>query len=307
EDAEATKDAEDPEIVQHDSTGDLSDLGVLAGEMGMKQFGAVRDGAVADAIEGVQPRYVIEPGSAEQLAGLLAWASHEHVSVVLRGRGTKLGWGRRGGRIDLVATTARLHRVLAHAHGDLTATVESGATVGDVNRQLARHGQWLPLQTSFEEATVGGTIATNESGPLRHRHGTPRDLLIGVQLATTDGRLVKAGGNVVKNVAGYDLGKLVCGSFGSLAAIVTATFKLAPLPAATTTLVAACRDRQALAQAVRAVGASQLEPSAFEVFVAVNPAETGSHVRTESTEPSSLTPSYVASGFTRTMDISPRY
>ena len=227
----------------------------------------VRDGRAADAIDGVQPRYVIEPESAEGLAGLLAWASREHVSIVLRGRGTKLGWGRRGGRIDLVASTARLNRVLAHAHGDLTATVEAGATVGDLNRELARHGQWLPLQTSFEEATVGGTIATNESGPLRHRHGTPRDLLIGIQLATTDGRLVKAGGNVVKNVAGYDLGKLVSGSFGSLAAIVTATFKLAPLPAASTTLVAAFRDRQALAQAVRAVGASQLEPVAFDVHV----------------------------------------
>ena len=233
----------------------------------MKEFGAVRDGQAADAIEGVQPRYVIEPDSAEGLAGLLAWASREHVSIVLRGRGTKLGWGRRGARIDLVASTARLNRVLAHPHGDLTATVEAGATVGDLNRELARHGQWLPLQTSFEEATIGGTIATNESGPLRHRHGTPRDLLIGIQLATTDGLLVKAGGRVVKNVAGYDLGKLVCGSFGSLAAIVTATFKLAPLPAASTTVVAACRDRQALAQAVRAVGASQLEPVAFDVHV----------------------------------------
>ena len=215
----------------------------------------------------MQPRYVVEPESAEELAGLLAWASHEHVSVVLRGRGTKLGWGRRGGRIDLVVSTRRLNRVLAHAHGDLTATVEAGATVGELNRELARHGQWLPLQTSFEEATIGGTIATNESGPLRHRHGTPRDLLIGVQLATTDGRLVKAGGNVVKNVAGYDLGKLVCGSFGSLAAIVTATFKLAPLPAASTTLVAAFRDRRGLAQAAQAVGASQLEPSAFDLSV----------------------------------------
>lgn len=233
----------------------------------MKEFGAVRDGQAADAIDGVQPRYVVEPDSAEGLAGLLAWASREHVSIVLRGRGTKLGWGRRGARIDLVASTVRLNRVLAHAHGDLTATVQAGATVGDLNRELARHGQWLPLQTSFEEATVGGTIATNESGPLRHRHGTPRDLLIGIQLATTDGRLVKAGGNVVKNVAGYDLGKLVCGSFGSLAAIVTATFKLAPLPAASTTLVAACRDRQALAHVVRAVGASQLEPVAFDVHV----------------------------------------
>jgi glycolate oxidase FAD binding subunit len=243
----------------------------------LKQFGPVRDGEVADAIDGVQPRFVIEPASAEGLAGLLAWASREHVSIVLRGRGTKLGWGRSGGRIDVVASTARLDRVLAHAHGDLTATVEAGATVGEVNRELARHGQWLPLQTSFEQATVGGTIATNESGPLRHRHGTPRDLLIGIQLATTDGRLVKAGGNVVKNVAGYDLGRLVCGSFGSLAAIVTATFKLAPLPGASATLVASFGDRQGLAQAVQAVGASQLEPSAFDLSLFSSPADGRSH------------------------------
>ncbi|MEO8256404.1 MAG: FAD-binding oxidoreductase [Acidobacteriota bacterium] len=267
----------------------------------------------------MQPRYVVEPESAERLAGLLAWASQEHVSLVLRGGGTKLGWGRRGGRIDLLASTARLDRVLAHEHGDLTATVEAGATIGDVNRRLARHGQWLPLQTSFEQATVGGTIATNESGPLRHRHGTPRDLLIGVQLATTDGRLVKAGGNVVKNVAGYDLGKLVCGSFGSLAAIVTATFKLAPLPAASTTLAASFGDRQALVQAVQAVGASQLEPSAFDLRVAFNPATAGSHVQpgtqqrvpgeagaevqSFSSNVAAAPPPHVASGFSRTADV----
>ena len=97
-----------------------------------------------------------------------------------------------------------------------------------MNRQLARHGQWLPLDSAFADATIGGIVATNDSGPLRHRFGTPRDLLIGVTLALADGRLVKAGGTVVKNVAGYDLGRLVTGSFGSFAAIATATFKLSP-------------------------------------------------------------------------------
>src|SRR5499427_9566622 len=130
-----------------------------------------------------------------------------------------------------------LRRVLAHEHGDMTATVEAGATLRDVNRALARHGQWLPLDPPrADRATIGGILATNDSGPLRHRYGTPRDLVIGVQLATTDGVLSKAGGRVVKNVAGYDLSKLVAGSFGSLAAIVSATFKLAPIPAASKTL-----------------------------------------------------------------------
>jgi len=167
--------------------------------------------------------------------------------------------------VDLVVSTRRLNRVLAHAHGDLTATVEAGITLRSMNEALARHRQWLPVDVAFDAATVGGMIATNDSGPLRHRHGTPRDLLIGVHLAMTDGRVVKAGGTVVKNVAGYDLGKLVSGSHGSLAAIVTATFKLAPLPGASTTVVAAYRDPDALAASVSRVSGSQIEPSSFDV------------------------------------------
>jgi glycolate oxidase FAD binding subunit len=226
---------------------------------------SVRPAGPPDAIEGVQPLAIVEPDSPESLAGLLAWSSREHLSLVMRGSGTKLAWGRRPAEIDLVVGTARLNRVLAHSQGDLTATVQAGATVAGTNRELARHGQWLPLHTSFEEATVGGTVATNESGPLRQRYGTPRDLLIGVRLATTDGRLVKAGGNVVKNVAGYDLGKLISGSCGSLAAIVSATFKLAPLPPSSATLAAAFRDPYRMAQAVSAIGSSQLEPAAFDL------------------------------------------
>jgi glycolate oxidase FAD binding subunit len=126
----------------------------------------------------------------------------------------------------------------------------------------------LPLDPPFADgATIGGLLATNDSGPLRHRHGTPRDLVIGIQLATTDGVLSKAGGQVVKNVAGYDLSKLVTGSFGSLAAIVAATFKLAPLPAASKTMILGVREEAALAEIIGRVMASQLEPVAFEVVV----------------------------------------
>jgi glycolate oxidase FAD binding subunit len=227
-------------------------------------WGPVCEPDASDAIEGVRPRAIVEPDSPEALAGLLAWSSQERLSIVLRGSGTKLAWGRRPAEIDLIVSTRRLNRVLAHPHGDLTATVEAGATVADVNRELARHGQWLPL-TSFDGATVGGTIATSDSGPLRHRFGTPRDLLIGVRLATTDGLLVKSGGNVVKNVAGYDLGKLISGSCGSFAAIVSATFKLAPLPASSATLTAAFRDPRQMAHAVTAIGSSQLDPAAFDL------------------------------------------
>jgi glycolate oxidase FAD binding subunit len=231
-----------------------------------------RDGSSADAIDGVLPQVVVEPASPEALAALLAWASRTRLAVVLRGSGTKLGWGRTPSAIDLVIGTRRLNRVLAHQHGDLTAIVEGGTTIVELNRELSRHGQWLPVDVPFGEATIGGTLAAGDSGPLRHRHGTPRDLLIGVHLATTDGRIVKSGGNVVKNVAGYDLGKLMSGSFGALAAIVSATFKLAPLPPETATLLASFGTAAALGRAVAAVSASQIEPCAFDVQLFVPPA-----------------------------------
>ena len=194
---------------------------------GLVGCAVARSAGEQDRIEDVEPRFVVEPDSAEALAALLSWASKERLSTVIRGNGTKSGWGRRPTAVDLIVSTRRLNRVLSHQHGDLTATFEAGATLRTVSGELARHGQWLPLSTSFADATIGGTVAANDSGPLRQRHGTARDLLIGVHLALADGNLVKAGGNVVNNVAGYDLGKLMSGLFGSLAAIVSATFKLA--------------------------------------------------------------------------------
>ena len=134
-------------------------------------------------------------------------------------------------------------------------------------RSWPRTGSGCRSTARSTRATIGGIVATNDAGPLRHRYGTPRDLLIGVTLALTDGRLVKAGGTVVKNVAGYDLGKLVSGSFGTLAAIVDATFKLLPMPQASATLdVDLRRMATALARDVmQHLVASQLEPVAFDV------------------------------------------
>ena len=222
-------------------------------------------GSAADAIDGVVPRLVIEPTSAEEAAAVLASASQQSASVVIRGGGTKIGWGRKPSPIDIVLSTRRLSQLVAHEYADLTATMQAGARIDAVNRELARHGQCLPIESSFEGATIGGAIATNDSGPLRHRYGTPRDQLIGIRLALTDGRLIKAGGNVVKNVAGYDLGKLTSGSCGSLAAIVSATFKLMPLPAASSTLVATFGTADALVSGLAAITGSQLEAAACEV------------------------------------------
>jgi glycolate oxidase FAD binding subunit len=189
--------------------------------------------------------------------------------IVIRGAGTKIAWGRPPERVGAVLSMRRLDRVLDHRPGDLTVTVEAGATLHQLNTSLAAHGQWLPVDAPFAaRATIGGLLATNDSGPLRHRFGTPRDLLIGIRLATADGRLASAGGRVVKNVAGYDLGKLVTGSFGALAAIVSATFKLSPRPAASATIVVRCAAAGAAAAVARTVGESQLEPVAFEIRAA---------------------------------------
>jgi glycolate oxidase FAD binding subunit len=227
----------------------------------------LRQATGEDAIDGVVPRHVALPESAEALAQTLADASRERQLTVLRGGGSKLGWGRTPNRVDLVIGTEKLNRLLAHRHGDMTVTAEAGMPLADLNRALAEHRQYLPVESAFDRATIGGIIATNDAGPMRHRFGTPRDLLIGVTLAMTDGRLVKAGGTVVKNVAGYDLGKLVSGSHGTLAAIVDATFKLLPIPLASTTLVATYADGNAVAHDVATLNASQVELAAFDMSV----------------------------------------
>src|SRR6187200_313505 len=227
----------------------------------------LRQATGEDAIDGVIPRHVALPESPEELAQILAHASRDRQLIVLRGGGSKLGWGRVPSRVDLVIGTEKLNRLLAHRHGDMTVTAQAGVPLAELNRRLAEHRQYLPIESAFEPATIGGIVATNDSGPTRHRFGTPRDLLIGVTLAMTDGRLVKAGGTVVKNVAGYDLGRLVSGSHGTLAAIVDATFKLLPIPLASKTLVATYADGNALAHDLTVLRGSQVELSAFDMSV----------------------------------------
>jgi glycolate oxidase FAD binding subunit len=238
----------------------------------MQTATSTRPGTIADAIDGVVPAYVTEPESPEAFAETLARASREKQQTVIRGGGSKLDWGRPPRRVDLIVSTARINRLVAHRHGDLTATVQAGMRLRDLNATLRQHRQWLPIESAFDETTVGGLVATNDCGPARHRNGTPRDLVIGITLALTDGRLIKSGGTVVKNVAGYDLGKLISGSHGSLAGIVDVTFKLVPIPAASATLMALYSepDAAAMTRDVAALAASQIEPAAFDVSVAAN-------------------------------------
>jgi glycolate oxidase FAD binding subunit len=224
-----------------------------------------RPGGHGDALDGVVPAEVCSPGDGAALAAVLASAASRQVPTVIRGGGTKLGWGRVPEDVGLVVSTAALDAPLVHRDGDLTVTVGAGARLVALNQQLARKGQWLPVDSAFERATIGGIVATNDAGPLRHRYGTPRDLLIGITLALADGRVVKSGGTVVKNVAGYDLGRLISGSHGTLAAIVDATFKLLPVPRASTTLVVRYASADRLAADVSALASSQLEPLACDV------------------------------------------
>ncbi len=226
----------------------------------------VRAGGDKDAVDGVQPRLVAAPADGEALAATLAWASSEGFSVRVTGGGTKQDWGTPGAPVDLQLSTAALSRVVEHRHGDLTATVEAGATLAAVNGRLAAHGQRLPWDPPWpERATVGGIVATNDSGPRRYGHGAPRDSIIGVTVARSDGRVAKAGGIVVKNVAGYDLARLLTGSFGCLGVILTATFKLAPAPPVSRTVEVQVDSLEDAAPIAADLAGSSLTPTSIEI------------------------------------------
>ena len=227
---------------------------------------AVRPAAATDGVAGRMPRVVLEPADATELAAMLQWSDAEGLAIVPRGAGTKLDWTPPPPRVDAVLSTARLNAPLEHCAGDLTATIPSGASIAAVNRLLKREAQWLPLDPAYAgRATIGGIVAANDSGPRRQRYGTPRDLIIGVEMALTSGRVARAGGRVVKNVAGYDLSRLLCGSFGTLAVITRATFKLAPVPAISRTVVSSLQDARQLSDLALAVVSGPLTPTAVEL------------------------------------------
>src|SRR5713226_3569188 len=212
--------------------------------------GYARSATAADAVAGVQPKLVVEPGTAQELAEILRLSNDAGLAVIPRGAGTKLGWGNSPGRADLILSTARLTEIIEHAWADLTVTVEAGCTIQRLQEALAQHGQRLALDPLWpEKATVGGVLSTNDSGALRLRFGALRDLIIGVTIALPDGTLASSGGKVVKNVAGYDLPKLVTGALGTLGVITQATFRLHPVPQNMRTLsinVAGMREAQQL-------------------------------------------------------------
>jgi glycolate oxidase FAD binding subunit len=218
-------------------------------------------------VEGRTPEAAVFPGSIEEVAAVMTLASEVGTPVTPWGGGTAASVGMPASRAGLVIGLRRLGRLVDHEPGDLTATVEAGMTVGAFQSALGSRGQWLSLDPGDpDRATVGGVLATNACGPRRHLYGTARDLLIGVTVVTAEGCIVKGGGKVVKNVAGYDLPKLFIGSYGTLGVIVEATVKLRPLPEREE-LVSVRFDRlKDAGAAVKAVAASDLIPNAIELL-----------------------------------------
>ena len=224
----------------------------------------VRDGDGAH-VDGVPVGVVARPTDDAQVAEVLR-AAHAHgLSVVPRGRGTKLCWGRPPTSADVLLDLSALDRVLDHAAGDLIVSTQAGARLADVQEVVARGGQRLCLDETVPGASIGGTLAANTSGPRRVAVGSARDLLIGVHLVRADGVPAKAGGRVVKNVAGYDLGKLLIGSAGTLGVITEATFRLHPLPVASRWVSVPVDDAAEAGRVTQSVLHSQAVPAALEV------------------------------------------
>ncbi len=230
---------------------------------------SVRAATAADAVCGVQPWFVIEPESEQQIAAALRFANDAGLAVIPRGGGTKLGWGNPPSRAGVILSTARLDKIIEHPWADLTVSVEAGCTVDKLQNALAQHGQRLALDPLWPaQATIGGVLSTNDSGSLRLRFGALRDLIIGVTLALPDGTLASSGGKVVKNVAGYDLPKLVTGAYGTLAVITRAFFRLHPLPRNAKTLSISGCTLEEMQRVILAVQDSKLAHTSLQAHMA---------------------------------------
>ena len=192
------------------------------------------------AVDGFTPQAAVCPTTYEQVAEAMRYAHKDGLAVIPWGGGTLMHIGNLPQRYDIALILSRLNQVIEHEPADLTVTCQAGITLDALRRHLAEKGQLIPIDLPWaEKATVGGILAANASGPSRYAYGSARDFTIGLRLVTADGRITRAGGRVVKNVAGYDLCKLYIGSLGTLGVIVEATFKVTPLPKAERTLVLA--------------------------------------------------------------------
>jgi glycolate oxidase FAD binding subunit len=224
-----------------------------------------------EGVPGAPARWVVRPGSTSEVSGVLQVAAELNLHVVVRGAGTKLGWGGVPEAAEILLDLSRLAGVVEHSAGDRVVVVRAGTRLSDLNDELAKADQRLPLDEMVPGATVGGAVATGTAGPLRLRFGPPRDQLIGVTVVRADGVVAHSGGKVVKNVAGYDLGRLVSGSYGTLAVLTQAAFKLAPRPEARAFVYRPVRSPSEVSDLCRRIKESQLGPAAVEVECPIMP------------------------------------
>ncbi|HET8673088.1 MAG TPA: FAD-binding oxidoreductase [Thermoleophilaceae bacterium] len=208
------------------------------------------------------------PASRQEAAQLVAACGRDGRMLRVRGGGTKLGWGTPAPDPDVELSTAGLDRVVEHNEGDLTAILEAGVPLAKAQERFAAAGQMLALDPPLgdgERATIGGVVASGDSGPLRHRYGAPRDLVLGMTVALSDGTVAKSGSKVIKNVAGYDLAKLFAASFGTLGLILQVSVRLHPLPSETVTAVGRSDDPDTLARAAAELSHASLEKECVDV------------------------------------------
>lgn len=236
----------------------------------------------AYTFDGYVPKAVVLPASVQEMQDVLQFAVKQGVSVIPAGAGTKLGIGNLPEKVDVVLATTSLNSVVEYEPADLTVTVEAGIRLGDLQTELAKHRQYLALNPPYaDRCTIGGIVATNASGSLRLRHGTARNQVLGLRVVRADGTVVKSGGKVVKNVAGYDLNKLYIGAFGTLGIITEVTLKLSPIPVRQAILTADFQNVQEAADTGLSIVGSQTLPMFVNLFVNSDPTRGGTEVPTD--------------------------
>jgi glycolate oxidase FAD binding subunit len=213
-----------------------------------------------------QPSCVIYPHSQAELAAVITTANSHQWRVLTWGSGSKINWGGLAENIDIIVSTEHINQLIEHAVGDLTVTVEAGMKFAQIQEILAKSGQTLALDPAAPElATIGGIVATADTGSLRQRYGGVRDQLLGITFIRADGEIAKAGGRVVKNVAGYDLMKLFTGAYGTLGIISQVTFRVYPIPESSGTVILTGKP-EAISQAARTLHGSELTPTQADLL-----------------------------------------
>lgn len=233
------------------------------------ESGILPDAQIANyTIDGLTPKAVVLPASVWEIQDVLRFAAAQHLSVIPAGSGSKLQSGNPPEKVDIVLAMTRINEVVEYEPADLTVTVEAGIQLTALQEKLADNGQFLPLNPPYaSRCTLGGIVAANASGSLRLRYGTARNLVLGLRVVHASGTVVKSGGKVVKNVAGYDVNKLYIGSFGTLGILTEMTLKLSPIPARQALLTAQFQDMQAAAKTGLSIVGSQTLPDFVNLLV----------------------------------------